>query len=189
MTITCIPIENPGSSLLLIDDDKSVGALIAEYCIPGGLSITMSPLFVKHPRLNVDHSRASNDRIRGLENGQMITYRSHFNQQIKRPAEWPLVFLRRRKFRSAQSRRCLPGASDIAMPCLARHRRGRFSHLIASTSARIRSIAAPRCEQATFCDLRVAGATWGVARLYSSKTQGRQQWLPACQQIHETCLA
>jgi hypothetical protein len=57
VTITSIPIENPGSSLLLIDEDKSVGALIAEYCTLGGLSITMSPLFVKHPRLNVDHSR------------------------------------------------------------------------------------------------------------------------------------
>ena len=40
MTNTSIPIENPGSSLLLIDDDKSLGTLIAEYCIPDGFSIT-----------------------------------------------------------------------------------------------------------------------------------------------------
>ena len=40
MTITSIPIENPGSSLLLIDDDKSLGGLISEYCISDGFSIT-----------------------------------------------------------------------------------------------------------------------------------------------------
>jgi two-component system, OmpR family, response regulator CpxR len=40
VTSTPIHIENFGSSLLLIDDDKSLGALIAEYCIPNGFSIT-----------------------------------------------------------------------------------------------------------------------------------------------------
>jgi hypothetical protein len=40
VTSPSIHIENPGSSLLLIDDDKSLGALIAEYCIHDGFSIT-----------------------------------------------------------------------------------------------------------------------------------------------------
>jgi two-component system, OmpR family, response regulator CpxR len=40
VTSTSIHIDNPGSSLLLIDDDKSLGVLIAEYCIPHGFSIT-----------------------------------------------------------------------------------------------------------------------------------------------------
>jgi two-component system, OmpR family, response regulator CpxR len=40
VTNTSIHTENPGSSLLLIDDDKSLGALIAEYCIHDRFSIT-----------------------------------------------------------------------------------------------------------------------------------------------------
>jgi two-component system response regulator CpxR len=42
VTSTSIHIENPRSSLLLIDDDKSLGALIAEYCIHDGFSITIA---------------------------------------------------------------------------------------------------------------------------------------------------
>jgi two-component system response regulator CpxR len=40
VTGSAIHTDTLGSSLLLIDDDKSLGALIAEYCIPNGFSIT-----------------------------------------------------------------------------------------------------------------------------------------------------
>jgi DNA-binding response OmpR family regulator len=40
VTGSAMHAETLGSSLLLIDDDKSLGALIAEYCIPNGFSIT-----------------------------------------------------------------------------------------------------------------------------------------------------